>query len=559
MDKHRTSVCIAGVVTAAFNPDGADEIVIALREAARLGFKRIVIPHEIEGNSGQYVEEAIATVMHDFENAHIVIQKVPVDCGETALRWRSGVNAAFEDPSVECAFVMPSDFSTEVSEELRAGLQKMVLLAERKRLVIGDFLASPGFKEWFDSGVGFPAVAALYPDQSEKLLQSGQRKLRSEWFILGRDVLERTKRDLLLWDMDPTVSLVLATDRADDLTLEIVDLGYFSDNPKTRRPLGQLLQITRFVGQLAVNAIRLEISKGFSDLEQLQRYDELRSRLDAAFRSCLEGIDVNRRELTSEPTPYQRNFCTNNKTIVSFKMEWRDFRGFSVIGDPVEADLIEGPPSVLTLRNVTGSNALYDALNRLMYGPLGDALKEEFVFAKLPFESYHVTLQDGINIDNVHHLRPKAATDFQNFFVTLPESAAHPAARLPPPVRLDNPACFQFDRLSIWNRSVLVARIRPADEQTRLVVSELERYRQRLSSEWEEAFGLPVPATSCWTPHISLGYFPCRDIVPFVEPRLARWSDEFAEKIGTARCGFRSFSPYAFVDMVTFIKMKQIL
>jgi hypothetical protein len=255
---------------------------------------------------------------------------------------------------------------------------------------------------------------------------------------------------------------------------------------------------------------------------------------------------------------HPRKFNSNNKTKLSFNIGWQDFFGFSLLADPTEADLVEESPGTLTMRNIVGSNALYDALRDLVFGPWGDALEEEFVFARLPHSSYHLTVKDGVNVDNLQLLKPSAAGAFRELFEGLPGSLAASTSILLPSgaISLSAPVRFQFSELTIWSRSALVARIEPADPESHSLFSAIERRRDELDREWEDSWGLPRPENIGWSPHISLGYFPNRDIVPIVEPRLARWSDDFVKKIAGATCAFRSISPYTFTNMATFTKSK---
>ena len=94
--------------------------------------------------------------------------------------------------------------------------------------------------------------------------------------------------------MDPTITLILTAQRISDLTFEVVQLGEFFDEASKRTPLGQLQQITRFCAQLAVNAIRLESSRGMDFAGEIAAYNNLTLRIEAVFRTCLEAINRNR-------------------------------------------------------------------------------------------------------------------------------------------------------------------------------------------------------------------------------------------------------------------------
>jgi hypothetical protein len=309
---------------------------------------------------------------------------------------------------------------------------------------------------------------------------------------------------------------------------------------------------------LIANGIRLELSRCRDETAQLAAYDDLRPRIEAAFRACLEGIDANRRRLGPVPESPPLRFNRNKKTKLSLKIGWQDFRGFSFLADPSPRDLAEESPGILTIRNVSGSNELYDALGDIILGPWGAGLEEEFIFCRLPHSSYHVTIKDGVNDDNLDLLEPDAATALRHFFRGLPDVLSSPAPFLPSfsSISLSSPLRFRFAKLSLWNRSTLVSRLQPMDSESRLVLSEIEQCREELGRQWKAAYGLPVSQEPSWAPHITLGYFPNPDIVRVSEARLGQWSEHVSARLENAESEFKSVSLYAFRDMATFVKAK---
>lgn len=253
-----------------------------------------------------------------------------------------------------------------------------------------------------------------------------------------------------------------------------------------------------------------------------------------------------------------RRFNTNNKTKVSFTIDWEHFCGASQIANPPASDLVEAWPGLLKIHNKLGSNQLYDRLNDLVFGPWGDAMEEEFVFARLPHESYHLTVKDGVNVDNLHLLKESAAQALRQLFAGLPQSILTPTSALPTyeSTCFNSPIRFRFTGLSIWNRSPLVARVEPFDEESRSLANMIEQSRSELDGEWEKLSGLPRPSNGRWSPHISLGYFPNPEMAAIAESRVDHWSEVFAAQLGDTACSFDSFSLYAFTNMATFVKPK---
>jgi len=250
-------------------------------------------------------------------------------------------------------------------------------------------------------------------------------------------------------------------------------------------------------------------------------------------------------------------FNTNRKIDIAF--QWSRFCGFSYLFDPKNG-LDHSGNGFPTLRNRPGVDSLYDELDSVLSGPWGTQLRQEFLLCRIPFEAFHVTVMDGINDDNLRLLTPPLDEEFRAVFQRFPQSWSKQADWMPSdhfPLRAGRKwrVQFKFRELILWRRSVLVARLKPADEASRTTLGKIESARKKLGREWNIRCGLPLPkATEEFIPHITLGYFPNVDIAGLAEPRIPSWTVELSNKLLDGRVAFTSIGLYAFTDMTRFLR-----
>jgi hypothetical protein len=73
--------------------------------------------------------------------------------------------------------------------------------------------------------------------------------------------------------------------------------------------------------------------------------------------------------------------------------------------------------------------------------------------------------------------------------------------------------------LCLWGKSVLVARLKPVDADSREALRKLEERRIQLMRQWASTYGFAAPdKPEKYVPHISLGYFPNPDLAAQAEP-----------------------------------------
>jgi hypothetical protein len=192
-----------------------------------------------------------------------------------------------------------------------------------------------------------------------------------------------------------------------------------------------------------------------------------------------------------------------------------------------------------------------------------DELGREELFATyrffaLPPFSYHVTVFDGLNQGNLDdpgkHLEAEYQCPLEDFLVALPESLCGtnpftPIVQASPLVQLAGNITFEFDKLSDWGSSVLVARLKTSQASQEA----LRDIRRGLYERFDEFY--PTPRTiRSYNPHVSLGYFGNDQRGTAAALRTDQWTNVFRRHMQNKTITFSSISLYGFTDMVTFFK-----
>jgi hypothetical protein len=548
---------IAYVLTVGFGARDKTPIELALDEVLKLEPFRVILVHDRKGHSGECATAAVESRARAYEEARVSLEVMPVDQDETTLRWRAGVvENAFNDPAVDMVFVFATDFDKIPTDTAREGWRTMIAAAAPDVLVMGDYQPKPGsFKDEFYVLVARSAVEAIFPNHAAALVDMGIRQFRSEFFILGRAVLNAVRHDAIWWTMDPTTDMALACLRHKGLNLKVVDLGSFEDSADTRDPLGELFQVLRYVFQLVINRIRLERSAGLTRPDQIRAYEQLIPVIDKAVEVGRYAVRRNLDRLKENPK------------IAAFRpgAPWRElwvsarFCGFSYLLDNPGNSLViteEGVPllSCDTSPGAQGDLALY---RKLAAGIKGlESQLRRFAFCPLCTSSFHVTLWDGINQSNAPTLTMANRAEYEAFARALPASVAAPASPiLPPPVvSLDRrwTIRFRFTKLHIWvEAAALVALLEPADEESKATMELLERNRQDLDAQYEQ---LGKQKNHRWTPHISCGYFKTSEDAIAAQRHLTSWTDRVCAELEAYTIAFSSASLYSFTDMERFYR-----
>lgn len=246
-----------------------------------------------------------------------------------------------------------------------------------------------------------------------------------------------------------------------------------------------------------------------------------------------------------------------NPKIATLAPTWRRYRGFSVLFDNPGA---RAPARMTPLADLPvedpAQQALYDDLAALVAGADVATMREQHGFCPLPRYSYHVTVCDGPNeqdlagahgpavaaaaalLDDLPHSLDRLSTE-----LTLPH-----APRLIAAVAAD-PVTLVVSDVAIWGH-VLAARLAPADAAARVALERVSRARTHLVDELRRELGL---RTQAWRPHVSLGYFANRDAARAAQPSLVQWRRALARRPRTA-ITYRSAAIYGFTDMASFFR-----
>lgn len=249
---------------------------------------------------------------------------------------------------------------------------------------------------------------------------------------------------------------------------------------------------------------------------------------------------------------------TQNK-VAGFEPRWAPFTGFSVLFDnPGDSLTVDGEVSKITCAPAEGGPLdLYFGLEKALVELDRDLLIRAYLFCPLPSSLYHVTVWDGINVDNISAVNPVVRSTWSAFLDALPRSLDAP----PTSMQVITGSAlsgwcgsisFQFEKLTIWGNQVLVARLRPKGNVSEASLEDLSVRRRELSESAERDFG--VHFLQSYSPHISLGYFANQEHGQLAHARLEHWTERFQVTLQAAVITYESLDVYGFTDMASFWK-----
>ena len=244
-----------------------------------------------------------------------------------------------------------------------------------------------------------------------------------------------------------------------------------------------------------------------------------------------------------------------NRKVAGLEPTWRTWRGVSVLLDN------PGLPPGRRLEDATAAGVpeqrLYDDLSVLVDAARPAALRMDYGFCPLPRSTYHVTVCDGPNEEELTRADAPDAAEVAALLASLPDSLAQVPAALAfagPGALLrtveDNPVTVAAREVVIWG-SVLAVRLIAADESSAVALEQITAARKAVADAFNDALGI---AANPWRPHVSLGYFANRDGADRARENLAEWNRRLAAS-EPAPITYRSAALYGFADMVSFFRV----
>ena len=257
---------------------------------------------------------------------------------------------------------------------------------------------------------------------------------------------------------------------------------------------------------------------------------------------------------------------TNSK-IKSFKSkpeakwEWNDFRGFSLLFDnpggsykELEDDLLK---KEVNLEKREGE--LYKILHNSLKKIDLKSLIHNYSFCPLPYQSYHVTVWDGLNDYNCKDIKKNYQSNLRNFLDKLPESLANDTTFTGEANKslLTNRQWdikFKIDEVVKWDNITIVTKLKPADPESKEKIQILKKQRIELYKTYGKKFNLGVKKR--YQPHITLGYFSNKNLAEEITSQVKKLNKLIINKACDITIKYPGVSLYGFTDMATFYKLK---
>lgn len=253
---------------------------------------------------------------------------------------------------------------------------------------------------------------------------------------------------------------------------------------------------------------------------------------------------------------------SNNK--LSALNKWATFKGFSILFDNPRESYTSADNGLVQINcNAKEKRTkFYTILHQSIAKILPEFPKDNTSFCPLPLSSYHVTLWDGVNHDNIDKLKPEFIESTKTYIEELPGSfcnqqAFHSIIKSSLAEINSTPDVhFMFDKLTIW-KTVLVARIKPANEVSLIALEQLKSIRLNLILDFKENFGNIFSERHMnYSPHISLGYFANPEYGGSIRKEiLNNWTSIFMKQTKGITLRFSGAGLYGFSDMVTFFTL----
>jgi hypothetical protein len=244
-----------------------------------------------------------------------------------------------------------------------------------------------------------------------------------------------------------------------------------------------------------------------------------------------------------------------NRKVASLDPTWRAWRGVSVLFDN------PGATPGHRLEDATAAGApeqrLYDDLAVLVDASRPAQLRSAYGFCPLPRTTYHVTVCDGPNEDELASATGPHVATAGRLLAGLPDNLADVTAALTFAGWSDlldavarNPVTLTAEAVMIWG-SVLAVQLVPRDDASHAALGQIIEAREAVVEALHANLGIAVKP---WRPHVSLGYFANLDGARDAAQRLPRWN-EWLAAAEAAPITYRSAALYGFTDMVSFFRV----
>lgn len=241
---------------------------------------------------------------------------------------------------------------------------------------------------------------------------------------------------------------------------------------------------------------------------------------------------------------------------------WQPFAGFSFLfGNPGNSSKnFEGFEQLEIDDSTINSISLYSKIAAAVskINPL--VLSQRFLFFALPFNTYHVTVWDGVNTGNKNRLLPESLEAFDSYFAQDIRSSLR---KWPPFGNIYDyqhwfdglgPIRFHYSGLRARGNTVLVVDLEP-DEDSKKVFDAITKRRTQL----DEIFSaIGKPENLSLRPHVAVGYFSNSSLgESALFQNMDRWMGVFNEIVRGSQIEFHKIELYAFFDMITYMKPRQ--
>lgn len=258
-----------------------------------------------------------------------------------------------------------------------------------------------------------------------------------------------------------------------------------------------------------------------------------------------------------------RSLAENHK-IAGFTTSWQRFLGFSLLFDNPGEEVVS---TKLISDNNTDENLNFYKAVRQAYHNLDPSLDESLLVCPVPYHSYHVTVLDGINDENIESIKntelKSATTEFLN---NLPKSLLddQPLNKIleaSPLITDKNWGIeFKFRRISTYSkRQALVVDLEPANSHAAQRYEKLIEERKKLYDDLKDFFQVNLnDIYEDFRPHISLGYFANQKGWLNAPDSFDDWNASFRKVMDGLTITYNSISLYGFENMVKFYNKSMV-